>query len=92
MEYILEEILSSSHDPVYKHKYTQTSNFTKHEREKDGGKELPLFNLLKQPEQTIQKLMLKYHLDMKLFGYSYKVENGNIIALCDHYRDYNYCC
>ena len=80
LKYILEEKLNSDQQPIHSHKSSLegTGNVT------GCGQELRLFSGLQDPAETINRLMTKmYKYDFELFGYSYTIKNGKVIALCN---------
>ena len=91
MDYIIKHRLSGKGHAVQNNAYP--ANFSSDTREGDGRKILPLFSLLKDPRDTIQRLMSIYNTDMVLFRYKYKIDkNGNVFALCESYKEFQMCC
>ena len=52
---------------------------------------LPLFSKLKDPEGWIKKVHTVYGEDMKLFGYTYSIINGEVYAGCKYYTTNGTC-
>ena len=90
MAYITQEKLSGYGGPLQL-RYDNT-DLQKQKMTTDGDIDLPLFNMLKDPEKKIEELMSWYRLDMNLFGYSYKMKGGKVVGLCESYEKYKFCC
>ena len=90
MGYIAQEKLSGYGGPLQL-RYDNT-DLQKQKMTTNGDIDLPLFNMLKDPEKTIKELMSRYQLDMSLFGYSYKMNEGKVVGFCNSYDKYNFCC
>ena len=90
MDYIINTKLSGIGQAILRNNVSV--NFGNPEETIDGGRILTLFSALSDPQKYIETLMDKYGLDMKLFGYSYKIKDGKVIALCDHYDRHGMCC
>ena len=91
MDYIIKNKLSGKGSAMQRNPYP--ANFSSKIEGTDGGKKLPLFSILTNPQETINRLMTKFRTDMLLFGYNYRVDNdSNVIALCENYKEFNMCC
>ena len=80
LQYILEEKFNSDQQPLHYHMFSAEGkgNVT------GCGQELRLFSGLKDPAETINRLMMTmYKYDLELFGYSYEIEDGKVIAFCN---------
>ena len=88
MEYIVHKKLSGRGNSVRRNGFSKRTSSQK----TNVGKILPLFSGLPNPREAIDMLMSIYGTDMELFGYTYRIDNGNVIALCENYNDHNMCC
>ena len=93
MDYIIKTKLSGKGSAMQRNTYPSNypSNFSSLVHS-GGGKILPLFSMLTKPQDTINKLMTKYGSDMMLFGYNYKLDGDEVLALCDNFKQFNMCC
>ena len=91
MDYIIKNKLSGKGSAMQRNPYPVY--FSSNTVGMDEGKKLPLFSIVTNPQDTINKLMAKFRTDMILFGYKYIVDNSrNVIALCENYTKFNICC
>ena len=90
MEYIVNTKLSGFSGPLQLRR--DSTGLAQENTTSHGDIELPLFSSLKNPEAIIRKLMPRYGLDMKLFGYGFKVKDGKVFAVCDSYEKFGFCC
>ena len=73
---------------------SSTRQLNSHRTDQDRvgpGRKLPLFSKLEKPEKWIQKLYTNYGEDMDMFGYSYKISDGQVFATCKHYTQTGIC-
>ena len=86
LEYIIEKKLSNRGSP-------KEMNSRRNSEENLEGMDwkLPLVSKLKDPEGWIKKVHSVYGEDMEMFGYSYRIINGQVYAGCKHYTSDGIC-
>ena len=93
MEYIINTKLSGKGKALQRNvRSTKPTEYNKTQVSSDEGTLLPLFSALPDPHTTITRLMDIYELDLKLFGYDYKIVDGNVMALCVNDAGNSQCC
>lgn len=89
MTYVIQTKLSGIGGPVVR-------NLSQRPRSEDNdrGELLKMFSRLPNVSDMVQRFMTDqlYGLDMKLFGYDYKIVDGNLIATCETYMADGTCC
>ena len=88
MDYMSQVKLSGIGGALQQNQHRITGN----SQRQDGGVVLALFSGLHNPKETLNALPSAYKLAMDLFGYSVKIEDQQVIAVCDSYEEYGMCC
>lgn len=91
--YIINAKLASRGKPIKLNSAKSASTTDSQSADIKRGTMLPLFSELSDPQYYISQLIKIYGADLKLFGYTYKIDDSDrkVYALCEMYTASMYC-